>query len=180
MMEDKLLILRFKRGSTEALCRIYEKYEGVMLAVAAGLLNDVNGAQDAVHDVFVALAQSPQRLRLAGSLRSYLTTCVANLARDRLRANRRQATGPSGWEPEVEEQTIPLGRAVHQEELKRLADALATLPYEQREVLVLHLKGDLTFREIARVQDASINTVQSRYRYGIDKLRSLLNGEVEE
>jgi DNA-directed RNA polymerase specialized sigma24 family protein len=85
-MEDKLLILRFKRGSTDALCRIYEKYEGIMLTVAAGLLNDVNGAQDAVHDVFVSLAQSPERLRLTGSLRSYLTTCVANLARDRLRA----------------------------------------------------------------------------------------------
>ena len=85
-MEDKLLILRFRRGSTDALCRMYEKYEGVMLTVAAGLLNDVNAARDAVHDVFVALAQSPERLRLAGSLRSYLTTCVANLARDRLRA----------------------------------------------------------------------------------------------
>ena len=77
-MEDKWLILRFKAGSTEALCRIYEKYEGVMLTVAAGLLNDVNAAQDAVHDVFVAFAQSPERLGLAGSLRSYLTTCVAN------------------------------------------------------------------------------------------------------
>jgi len=43
-MEDRLLILRFKCGSTEALCRIYEKYEGIMLTVAAGLLNDVNAA----------------------------------------------------------------------------------------------------------------------------------------
>ena len=62
-MEDKRLILRFKAGSTEALCRIYEKYEGVMLTVAAGLLNDVNAAQDAVHDVFVAFAQSPRAAR---------------------------------------------------------------------------------------------------------------------
>ena len=75
---------------------------------------------------------------------------------------------------------MPLSRAIHDEELRRLAEALATLPYEQREVVVLHLKGDLTFREIARIQDTSINTVQSRYRYGIDKLRSLLNGEVEQ
>ncbi len=74
---------------------------------------------------------------------------------------------------------MPLSRAIHDEELRRLADALATLPYEQREVVVLHLKGDLTFRAIAAVQGTSINTIQSRYRYGIDKLRSLLNGEVE-
>jgi RNA polymerase sigma-70 factor (ECF subfamily) len=179
-MEDKLLILRFRRGSTDALCRMYEKYEGVMLTVAAGLLNDVNAAQDAVHDVFVALAQSPERLRLAGSLRSYLTTCVANLARDRLRANKRRAASPPEFESQAEERTMPLSRAIHDEEVRRLADALATLPYEQREVVVLHLKGDLTFRAIAAVQGTSLNTIQSRYRYGIDKLRSLLNGEVEQ
>jgi RNA polymerase sigma-70 factor (ECF subfamily) len=179
-MEDKLLILRFKRGGTEALCRIYEKYEGVMLTVAAGLLNDVNAAQDAVHDVFTALAQSPERLRLSGSLRSFLTTCVANRARDRLRAGKRLVTSLGQTEPETDERTMPLGQVIRDEELRQLAEALATLPYEQREVIVLHLKGDLTFREIAGIQAVSINTIQSRYRYGIDKLRSMLNGEVEE
>ena len=179
-MEDKLLILRFKHGSTEALCRIYEKYEGIMLTAAAGLLGDVNAAQDVVHDVFVAFAQSPGRLRLAGSLRSYLATCVANLARDRLRARRRAAESLEGAEPETESHRLPLAQVIQDEELGRLAEALATLPYEQREVIVLHVKGDLTFREIAGIQGASINTIQSRYRYGIDRLRSLLNGEVEK
>ena len=178
-MEDKLLILRFKRGSTEALCRIYEKYEGPMLMVAAGLLDSRDAAEDVVHDVFVTLAQSPEKLGLVGSLRSYLTTCVANLARDRLRARKHRAANPQNAEPQVDERTMPLSRAIHDEELGRLADALATLPYEQREVVVLHLKGDLTFREIAGVRDESINTVQSRYRYGIEKLQSMLNGEVE-
>ena len=179
-MEDKLLILRFKRGSTDALCRIYRKYEGVMLTVAAGLLSDVDAAQDAVHDVFVAFARAPQRLRLSGSLRSYLTTCVANVARDRLRAAKRRATNALEVEPQADERMMPLSQAIRDEELRRLADALAVLPYEQREVIVLRLQGDLTFRVIAAAQGESINTVQSRYRYGIDKLRSLLNGEVEE
>ncbi len=178
-MEDKLLILRFKRGSTEALCRIYQKYESVMLIVAAGLLNDVPAAEDVVHDVFVAFAQAPQRLRLAGSLRSYLTTCVANLARDRLRARKRQSENRHVPGPEDVEPNVPLSRIVQEEELGRLADALALLPAEQREVVVLHLKGDMTFRAIARLQGASLNTIQSRYRYGIDKLRSQLNGEVQ-
>jgi RNA polymerase sigma-70 factor (ECF subfamily) len=86
---------------------------------------------------------------------------------------------PQDQEPQADERAMPLSRAIQDEELCRLADALATLPYEQREVVVLHLKGDLPFREIAAVQGTSLNTVQSRYRYGIDKLRSLLNGEVE-
>ena len=138
-MEDKLLILRFRRGSAEALCRIYKKYEGSMLTVAAGLLNSRAAAEDVVHDVFVSLAQAPERLRLAGSLKSYLTTCVANRARDGLRAARRQTMLPQDTEPQADERTLPLSQAVHGEELRRLADALATLPYEQREVLVLHL-----------------------------------------
>ena len=67
----------------------------------------------------------------------------------------------------------PLEAAADCEEADKLRTALAELPYEQREVIVLHLHGDLTFAEVARQQDVSINTVQSRYRYGLDKLRSL-------
>jgi len=57
---------------------------------------------------------------------------------------------------------------------------MAQLPYAQREVVVLHVQGGMKFRAIAKSQNASINTVQSRYRYGLDKLRSLLNGEIEK
>ena len=60
------------------------------------------------------------------------------------------------------------------EEADRLRAALAELPYEQREAVVLHVQADLTFGELADQQAVSINTAQSRYRYGIDKLRSLL------
>ncbi len=67
---------------------------------------------------------------------------------------------------------------VADERATRLNDALAELPYEQREVVVLHLQADMKFRDIAKSQGVTINTVQSRYRYGLDKLRSLLDGEV--
>ena len=48
------------------------------------------------------------------------------------------------------------------------------LPYEQRETIVLRLHGDLRFRQIAKLRNVSIKTIQSRYRYGLDKLRSTL------
>jgi len=179
-MEDTWLILGFKRGSTEALYRIYEKYERTMLCVATGLLNDVGTAEDVVHDVFVALAQAPERLRLTGSLRAYLTTCVANLARDRLRARRRIAKSLEYRRANEIGESAPLSEVLYDEQLRQLTDALGQLPHEQREVLVLHLRGGLPFRAIARAQGVSINTAQSRYRYGLDKLRSLLNGELEE
>ena len=67
---------------------------------------------------------------------------------------------------------------IQNEKLNNLNNALAELPYTQREVIILHVHGGLKFKAIAKSQSVSINTVQSRYRYGIDKLRSLLNGKV--
>jgi len=63
--------------------------------------------------------------------------------------------------------------------LEKTGQALAQLPDEQRQTIVLHLQSKLRFREIARLQGISINTVQSRYRYGLDRLRSSLNGQVK-
>ena len=53
------------------------------------------------------------------------------------------------------------------------------LPYEQQEVILLHIRGGLTFKVIAGHQGVSINTVQGRYRYGLDRLRSIMNGKVQ-
>jgi len=59
-----------------------------------------------------------------------------------------------------------------------LYEALAQLPDEQRETIVLHLKADMGFKQIAEMQNASYVAVQARYRRGMDKLRSILNGRL--
>jgi RNA polymerase sigma-70 factor (ECF subfamily) len=64
------------------------------------------------------------------------------------------------------------------EQKRHLANALFALPYEQREVILLRHFSDFKFKKIASIQNVSINTVQGRYRYGLDKLRSLLDGEL--
>ena len=91
MLEDELLKWKFRRGSKEALARIYEKYLDTMLTLAAGLLHDVSEAQDVVHDVFVSFAKSAGDFRVRGSLSGYLATSVVNRVRDRMRHLRRQA-----------------------------------------------------------------------------------------
>jgi RNA polymerase sigma-70 factor (ECF subfamily) len=58
--------------------------------------------------------------------------------------------------------------------MERLSHALAELPFEQREVVMMHLHASMTFRDIARARKISPNTAKSRYRYGIDKLKTLL------
>lgn len=179
-MEDKLLIWRFKRGSADAFCRIYEKYESDMLALAISLLNDRSSAEDVVHDVFVSLAQSVEKLRLNGSLKSYLATCTVNRARDTHRARRRRDGALDKVAPFKSELREPPASAIHDEEVHALSRATAQLPYEQREAIALRLRGGMTFKAIAALQDVSINTVRSRYDYGLARLRSLLNGEVTQ
>lgn len=180
MIEDRILVWRFNRGDPAALCRIYEKYRDGLLKVAAALLNDRSGIEDVLHDVFVDFAQTTGRFRLQGGLKGYLSICVANRARDVNRARRRHSAArldepnapPAGADG-------PEYSAMSRELTARLDAALAELPEEQREILVLHLQAGLPFREIAGQGEISINTAQSRYRYGLEKMRSALDGEFE-
>jgi RNA polymerase sigma-70 factor (ECF subfamily) len=178
-IEDVLLIWKFRHGSKEALARIYEKYESGLLTLAANLLGEPNAAEDVLQDVFISFVQSQDKFRLTGSLKGYLATCVANRSRDHLRRKQRLKTAPLDEAQHVGANSDgPVKLAENNEQKQQLQQALTQLPYEQREVVSLHLHGDLKFRQIAKLQNVSIKTAQSRYRYGLDKLRSLLDGEV--
>jgi len=181
MLEDKLLIWKFNRGSKEVLRSIYEKYKDDLLTLATALLYEKNAAEDAVHDVFLSLIKSTERFRLTGSLKAYLATCVANNARNRNRArHRHQSTALDEAGPISSDSNRPDISAMFGEELRQLNWSLNQLPYQQREVIILHLYSGIKFKAIAESQGVSINTIQGRYRYGLDKLRSLLNGEVKK
>jgi len=178
MVEDKILVWKFNRGSKDALRRIYEKYKDDLLGLAITLLKDRSLAEDVVHDVFVSFAGTVGIFHLSGTLKGYLSTCVANSARDRNRLKSPRDAGPDVAEAAGSNSTGPMEHAIGREESGRLQDLLARLPYEQREVIVLHLHHGMRFREIAMAIGISINTVQSRYRYGLDRLRSILNSVV--
>lgn len=180
-MEDRRLVWRLNRGDAGALSRVYEKYRDDLLRLAGSMLSDRAAAEDIVQDVFVRFAGLARTFRLTGSLKAYLATCVANASRNQLAASRRHATtgldAAAGLPSDAAE---PEGWVIYSEQFARVSQAMGELPPEQREAVTLHLYGDMPFREIAEWQKISIKTVQSRYRYGLDKLRTLLNSEVEE
>jgi RNA polymerase sigma-70 factor (ECF subfamily) len=174
-MEDKLLVYRSKRGSQAALPRIYGKYKRNLLLLAMSLLNDRTASEEVVHDVFVSFVKGLDNFRLTGSLKSYLMTCVANHARNWNKAEHRRSN--PGADPERAFAGCaqgPLELIICNEQMERLSNVLAKLPFEQREVVMMHLHASMTFRDIAGTLQISPNTAKSRYRYGIDKLRSLL------
>ncbi len=180
MLEDRYLILRFNRGDRSALHRIYDKYKDDLVSLAAALLLDVSLAEDVVHDVFIAFLSSAERFRLTGSLRGYLATCVANRARNANKAARRRHGTALDNVPEMAcDAPAPEQTAIFGEQFRRLTGALQQLPYEQREVLLLRSHSSLRFAAIARTQGVSINTAQGRYRYAVDKLRSMLDSEAQ-
>lgn len=179
MLEDKLLAWQFRKGSRAALRRIYEKYYDYLLTVATALLNDVNAAEDVVHDSFLKLSESAHLLNPRRSLKWYLVACVSNRARDKLRGRRRQVMALDET-MSLESRTYePASAAIRNEEMQIISDALKQLPYEQREVVVLHTRGRMTFKAIAELRQVSVRTIHSRYNYGLNKLKTLLNGQVK-
>ena len=178
MLEDKRLIWKLKAGDAGALRQIYEKYKDGLLTIAVSLLGERETAEDILHSVFVSFAKEIERFRLYGSLKNYLIVCVVDRVRERFRSKMYEvvglkSTGPIGAETESADES-----AAGAEESQMLADALARLGQQQREVIVLHLQGGMKFSQIADMQGVSISTVQSRYRYGLDKLQSISDGEV--
>jgi RNA polymerase sigma-70 factor (ECF subfamily) len=180
MLEDKLLVWKFKRGSSDALQRIYEKYKDDLLALAVSLSNDRSSAEDALHDVFVSFARYADKLQLRTSLRSYLLSCIANRVRNMNHTGLHRSVELEQAETIGSDCNRPDKIVMSTEMSEHIDKALSYLPYQQREVIILHLQSGMGFRVIAESQGVSINTIQSRYRYGLDKLRSILNGKVQQ
>ena len=159
--------------------RIYEKYRENMLRVAVSLSGQTTVAEDVVHDVFVSFIDQTRQFGLTGSLKAYLATCVAHRARNVHRYQVRQQRLIQGCEQPAGENAIRPDRwLVCSEELEQVVAALARLPGEQREALTLRLQAGMKFKEIARCQGVPLKTALSRYRRGLSRMRSLLNGEV--
>jgi len=178
MLEERYLIWRFKHGSAEAFERIYERYKNDLLKLAVVLLGGACAAEDIVHDVFVHVARTRTSLKVTGNLKALLATAVVNRARNYRRDRYRYQHSLARQEEDAYPDSFePPQWAIVSEQLQLLGAAMTQLPYEQREAVALHLGVGMSFPEIARIQNASVNTVQGRCRHGLQKLRSLLNSE---
>ncbi|UCF17377.1 MAG: sigma-70 family RNA polymerase sigma factor, partial [Phycisphaerales bacterium] len=135
---------------------------------------------DVVHDVFLTFVRTIEKFRLTGSLKGYLLTCVANRARNVNKAIYRHVLEANPADGASSTSDEPSQSIVCNEQLRQLGDAMAQLPYDQREVIMLHFQAAMTFKRIATSLGISVNTVKSRYRYGLDKLRAILDNEAKE
>jgi len=174
ILKDRRLVHRLSRADPDALREIYNRYRNDLLTVAMALLADPDAAEDCVHDVFVHFAGAPSDMRASRNLRGYLMRCVANRAKNLVKRQQLQPDRQADEQDYASEQDCPESRLIVSEESMWIFEAMAKLPAEQREVVSLHIHGRMKFREIAEQLDVPINTVQSRFRYGIERLRTLL------
>lgn len=184
MVGDEELIEQLKGGNRDAIREIYQKYRDDLLRIAGCMTGSWPEAEDCLHDVFVSLAEKAGRLRIRDNLKGYLVTAVANRARDRLRRRTRdrpleKAVAQADGEI-VAHDSNPAVALAETEANEQLHRAIVALPVEQRNVVTLHLHGGMTFEEIASQEGVSGNTIRSRYRYALDKLRTVLREGVQK
>jgi RNA polymerase sigma factor (sigma-70 family) len=181
MLEDTILLLKFRYGHAQALERIYQKYKTELLSLATAMTSDKDMAEDVLQDVFVSFVKSAKSLNLRTSLRWYLTTAVANRARNVRRSKHREIRSLGNVEQITADRHMrPDQMAMTTEEFEMIQKALDQLPELQREAVTLRIHSRMPFKVIARLQDVTISTVQARYRYGLDKLGSLLDGKARK
>ena len=160
--------------------RLYDDHADALFAFLLNLTRDEADTRDALQEIFTKLATRPDLIREARDERGFLIRLAHNLAIDlmRRRAARTRAHDALAEEPlKFFAATSDPDEAAFRHEL---ADALGELPPDQRAVVHLKLWEGLTFDAIAEVLEIPLNTAASRYRYGLDKLRSRLRPLYDE
>lgn len=148
---------------------LYRQHGPALLLFATAIAGERSRAQDAVHQVFLRLIEDGN-LQRANNKKAYVFACVRNAALNESRRNQRTAT----LEPDAAWFSAPEQDLAGELNLRR---ALVTLPEDQRQIVVLHIWGELTFLEVGELLEISPNTAASRYRYALAKLRESLSGK---
>jgi len=156
------------------LADLYRENRRQLFLIAWGILREQDLAEDAVHAVFVRLAQLPQPPR---EPKPYAFRAVRNVALNLLssRTRRREQSIETAAEPAARESSVP-----DVELLEAVRQAVEQLDRESREVVELHLQAALTFQEIADLRSEPLSTATSRYRRALGKLRRSLDAREEE
>jgi RNA polymerase sigma-70 factor (ECF subfamily) len=153
--------------SADEINQLYNRHGAALLLYARGFVPDASAAEDLVHGVFLNLLRTRPKVREAPA--AYLYRAVKNAALNAQRNRAREAPMPD------REIWFTHSGGDHEATLA-LQAALAELPQEQREAVVMRIWSGMTLEEVAQATDVPLNTAASRYRYALEKLRERLKG----
>lgn len=159
----------------QAYHQAYDSHGRALLLFARQWANSLSDAEDLVQEGFVKVFKARERLdaqRLVPALYNAVRWAGIDRVRSRIRRERREELTSPGQRVAWFETSLETD-----ERRQQIQIAMTQLPDEQREVLVMKIWGELSFREIGEALDVSINTAASRYRYGLEALRKILHAE---
>lgn len=177
-MTDEQLMRRIASGDEEALVELHHRYVNLVYSMAYRVLGNGPAAEEATQDVFMKLWERADQFDPSkGRLTSWLLTVARRTAIDLYRKQARRTPDEGLWSLDdaewlaVENASFTRRAADEHDSLRH---ALADLPDEQRDVLLLAYFGGLSQSEIARHLDIPLGTVKTRMRLGMNKLRDAL------
>ena len=164
-MTDKELIRKVHAGNKEALNVIIDKYYDDIYRFCFYLTLNELDSYDISQEVFLRFIKYIDTYTYK-NLKGYLLIMARNLCRDYFRTKELEDT------VEISKDTIYTDKEIRNIEFKIYMNAILNrIPFEQREVVVLRIQGDLRFKDIAKMLGCNLSTVKSRYRSGIEKMR---------
>lgn len=177
--EDAELLRAVARGDESAFARIYDRYSPILLGLMLRILRSRAEAEDVLQEVFLQVWQRAHSFDAArGRAFTWLVTLARSRAIDRLRSvgSRERAAQRSAEDapPESEPAEWADAAAVRAERADAVRDALAELPEEQRQVLVLAYLEGMSQSEIAAAKNQPLGTVKTRTRSALRKLSESL------
>ena len=168
---DARLLAEIAAGAEQAFVELYRRRHNDVYRFAFAMARSRSFAQDAMQEVFLRVLENAGRFdRAKGSVRAWLYGCARHVTLDRLRLEHR-------WTDELPaEDSVQDGdeRLLADQRIERLHAAIARLPVEYREALVLVELQELTYAEAAAVLDCPIGTVRSRLHRGRVALAAML------
>ena len=133
-------------------------------------------AEDLMHDLFMKIVVKRHRIIKADNFKAYIFRMARNLAMEKMRHNKKEKAFLKNADYLIiNEQEEEISDKNKQE----LHLALLELPIEQKEVITMKIFQEMTFEKISESLGLSINTLASRYRYGMKKLRKILQGRIK-
>jgi RNA polymerase sigma-70 factor (ECF subfamily) len=160
------------------------RHQDHLFALVYRLVPDRDQAADAVQEAFFSAYRNLASFR-GGSFRSWLGRIAVNAAMDMQRVRRRRPSQPypefedDSWQPPAEPEVEPESKALAAERSKALGRALAALPFDQRNCIVLFDVEDYDYAEIAAIMKVEVGTVKSRIHRGRLALRRTLTPDRE-
>ena len=181
-MTDEELVARASGGNTDAFNQLVVRWEKPIHALAFRILGREEDARDVCQEAFLRAFRGLKGFKGQAKFSSWLYRIALNLCRDWLRRERRSGALQPTDGFELNEQGIvdPISETVEDMIVRRdlgraVSKVMATLPDEQRTVIVLKEYHGLTFREIADLLGCPLSTVKTRLYQGLGVLRRRLD-----